>query len=374
MIINRGVDFSQVVMVFISIIPTFLEIAIPLSALLGVMLAFARLSGDSEIIVIRASGTSLLQLLRPVLVFAGFALLLGLVVSTNFKPWGYQQLSISLFEIARSRSTAGLTEGVFNELGNLTLYSEKIDHRTGSLERVLIDDRRDPNERKVIFSKTGSILSDKDQRTITFHLNDGEIHEQSGDKYVLTDFITNGIVIDPDELYKGDGEDSKLARPRELHNSQLTERLVNLKSELRDARNNPDTKAGSLEEIRKKIQQVRIERATRFSLPAAAFLLALFAMPLGIHPARTQQTWGLGLSVFIGLIIFVLYFVMFTLAMALAESGVINPMLGAWLPNLIIALLAFVTLKKMSSEEWQSVAEALQRLSRAFLSIWVRQR
>ena len=58
LVINRGVELDQVVMVFIAIIPTFLEIAVPLATLLGVMLAFARLSGDSEIVVNRGSGVS----------------------------------------------------------------------------------------------------------------------------------------------------------------------------------------------------------------------------------------------------------------------------------------------------------------------------
>jgi len=372
MIINRGVDFSQVAMVFVSIIPTFLEVAIPLSALLGVMLAFARLSGDSEIIVIRASGTSLLQLLRPVVVFAGFAMLLGLVVSTNLKPWGYQQLSTSLFEIARSRSTAGLTEGIFNELGSLTLYAEKIEHRSGQLERVMIDDRRDPAERKVIFAKTGSIRSDPGEQTITFLLHDGEIHERVGDKYVLTHFNTNGIVIDPDELYAGDGATSRLARPRELSNEDLVLRLQSTKAELRAARLDPDFAPDELQELRRKIQQVRIERATRFSLPVAAFLLALFAMPLGIHPARAQRTWGLGLSVFIGLIVFLVYFALFTFGMALAEAGTISPLVGAWTPNILIALIAIFTLRKMSSEQWQSVSEAAQRFFVAISRLVVR--
>ena len=46
LIVNKGVDILQVAKVFLAIIPTFLEIALPLSVLLGVMLAFARLSGD----------------------------------------------------------------------------------------------------------------------------------------------------------------------------------------------------------------------------------------------------------------------------------------------------------------------------------------
>ncbi|NDG65073.1 MAG: LptF/LptG family permease, partial [Planctomycetes bacterium] len=78
------------------------ELAIPMATLLGVMLAFSRLSGDSELVVLRASGISLYQLLTPIV---PLALLLGglaLIVSTQLKPWGHRTLSATLFEIAKS--------------------------------------------------------------------------------------------------------------------------------------------------------------------------------------------------------------------------------------------------------------------------------
>jgi Lipopolysaccharide export system permease LptF/LptG len=53
LIINKGVDPHQIGRVFFAVIPTFLEFALPLAALLAVMLAFARLSGDSEVVVLR---------------------------------------------------------------------------------------------------------------------------------------------------------------------------------------------------------------------------------------------------------------------------------------------------------------------------------
>ena len=102
LIVNKGVLLSQVAVVFVSVIPAFLEIAVPLAALLGPMLTFARLSGDSEIIVVRASGISLFQLIRPILIFGLFASALALFVSHELKPWGFRNLSSTLFQIARS--------------------------------------------------------------------------------------------------------------------------------------------------------------------------------------------------------------------------------------------------------------------------------
>ncbi|MEZ4753352.1 MAG: LptF/LptG family permease [Bdellovibrionota bacterium] len=127
---------SQIGMVFISLLPTFLEIAIPMAMLLGVMLAFARLSGDSELIVIRASGISLHKLIVAVACFGAIGTAASLYVSMTLRPWGFQTLSQTLFEIAKSKSTSGLTEGIFNELGKLTLYADSIDYATGDLKKV----------------------------------------------------------------------------------------------------------------------------------------------------------------------------------------------------------------------------------------------
>ena len=155
LIINRGVEFGQIFQVFIAIIPTFLEIALPMSTLLGVMLAFARMSGDSEVVVMRASGVSLLSFLRPIAIFACSIGALGLFVSCVLRPWGFESLSSALFQIARSKSTSGLTEGVFNKLGEITLYADSIDYQTGNLNRVIVDDKRDEIQRKVVVAKRG---------------------------------------------------------------------------------------------------------------------------------------------------------------------------------------------------------------------------
>ena len=150
LVINRGVEFSQIISVFLALIPTFLEIAIPLATLLGVMLAIARLSGDSEIVVLRSAGISIYQLVLPVLLFGLFCASCSLFISLHLRPYGFKVLQDTLFEIARTKSTASLTPGIFNTLGKMTLYADQIDPHSGQLVRVLIDDRRAGDARKIV--------------------------------------------------------------------------------------------------------------------------------------------------------------------------------------------------------------------------------
>jgi len=378
LIINKGVGFYQIAEVFISIIPTFLEIAVPMAALLGVMLAFARLSGDSEIVVMRSSGVSLFQLIWPVTVFACFVLIISLCVSIYLRPWGYAHLNKTLFEIARSRTTAGLDPGVFSKLGNLTVYAEGIEHHSGVLTKVLINDRRDPQNTRIIIAQSGRILSNEETRTITFDLYDGDIHEILDGKYIVTTFDTNNLEVGSDELLESDGKQSS-QKSQEMSIVKLKERSQGLTLKLAEFyslqdQNNDSIKeifgdeADSVTDIVRKIDKLSLEMGRRFSIPFASFLLVFLGMPLGVHPPRTQRTWGIGLSSALGLVVFVVYYGILSIGMAMAEGNRINPHVALWLPNLIALSTSAIFTWKIASESWQSVADGVLMPVQNFMS------
>lgn len=355
LIINKGVHLSQIATVFLAIVPTFLELAIPMAALLGVMMAFARLSGDSEIVVLRASGVSLLQLVRPILYLALALGALSLYVSIVLRPWSFNVLGNTLFEIARTKSTAGLEAGVFNKLGQLTLYTEAIDDRSGKLGKVMVDDRREKAGRKIVFASSGRIVSDEVNRKIIVHLFEGDIHELADQNYLLTHFTTNSLVMNPDELYVSD--EPRERKSRELYLSELREQIAAYRHELGNAQAQLSER-----ELNRQIGRLEGERGRRFSMPYASFILAVLGMFLGIQPPRTQRTWGAGLSVVIGLAVFVLYYGLLSIGMTLGESGVVKPTLGLWLPNVVATAITIFILQRMMTERWGSILHAVELL------------
>jgi lipopolysaccharide export system permease protein len=382
LIVNKGVEVSQIGMVFLSVIPTFLEIAVPMAVLLGIMMAFARLSGDSEIIVLRSSGVSLNELIKPIFVFGVVVSFISLFISLELRPWGYRQLSRTLFEIARTKSTAGLDAGIFNKLGHLTLYAENISHHTGELEYVLIDDKRDQSRRRIIISESGKIVSDEKRQTISIHLYDGVIHETQKDKYMTTKFETNSIIMHPDEIYNPDAtEGQRRNRERNLvelnrllwvnrsiiskkrTGASASEALSPQEQAVEQAEGLPHLSISQqLQKLRREMSKLQIEKGRRFSMPFAALLLALIAMPLGIQPPRAQKSWGVTLSIVLGLIVFIFYYALLSVGIALAERGTWNAYLGLWIPNAAIGIITVYALRKMGSEKWQSIAHALEHV------------
>jgi lipopolysaccharide export LptBFGC system permease protein LptF len=59
-------------------------------------------------------------------------------------------------------------------------------------------------------------------------------------------------------------------------------------------------------------------------------------MPLGLSPRHHGRTWGL----ILGLLVFLVYYVVFTASWRLAISARLNPFLAPWLSNLLFTGVA----------------------------------
>ena len=69
-LVARGADIPTVLRIFLNLLPSIFATTVPMSFLLGVLVAFGRLASESEIIAMRASGLSGAPLLRPVLLLS----------------------------------------------------------------------------------------------------------------------------------------------------------------------------------------------------------------------------------------------------------------------------------------------------------------
>ncbi|MGH9256691.1 MAG: LptF/LptG family permease, partial [Vicinamibacterales bacterium] len=64
--ISKGVAVPIVLRVVATLLPSALALTVPMSLLLGLLVAFGRLSADREFVALQACGVSLLRLMRPV--------------------------------------------------------------------------------------------------------------------------------------------------------------------------------------------------------------------------------------------------------------------------------------------------------------------
>jgi lipopolysaccharide export system permease protein len=73
----------------------------------------------------------------------------------------------------------------------------------------------------------------------------------------------------------------------------------------------------------------------RWALPITCLVTVLLAVPLSIHFSRR----GGGSGIFLAIVLSVMMLFISTIALALGESGILQPIIAAWLPNIIFTVI-----------------------------------
>ena len=329
MVVNRGVPLWQIIKLFSYILPAFLEVTVPMALLLAVLVAFGRLSSDSEIIALRAAGISLYRLLLPVGGFAVVVAVLTLGLSTYARPWGNSLLREGLYDIVRTRAAAGIKPKVFNdEFNGLVIYVDHIQPATDELEGVLISDTREPSMRNTVYAESGRLYSDADRHTLTLRLESGGIYSAGakGHDYQDTRFTTYDIMLDLDTAL------SQL-RTRSRDASEMTLPELRAAIAAKAEQNDP-----AFDE--------RIEVQRKFSIPFACLVFAALGVPLGIAPSRSVHSRGFSVS----LVLIFVYYLLLTFGQNMGERGALPPTVAVWLPNAVLSVVAVWLLARAARE------------------------
>ncbi|MEK7774032.1 MAG: LptF/LptG family permease, partial [Deltaproteobacteria bacterium] len=139
LMLTHGAGARFVFWFILSVLPSFLIYTIPVSFLIGVLVAFTRLSSDSEITAMKASGISLFKLLRPVLALAVIASASTLAFTMYFFPWGSLNLKKLMYDAAKSKLVSGMEEKTFyDRFKGVTIHVDHIIPKTGEMEGIFI--------------------------------------------------------------------------------------------------------------------------------------------------------------------------------------------------------------------------------------------
>lgn len=349
LVVNRGVPLGQVLLLFSYILPAFLEVTVPMALLLAILMAIGRMSADSELIALRASGLSLYQITVPIAVFAVVIFAASMALSLHARAWGNARLKTGVFELARTRATAGLTENVFNDdFAGLVIYVEEIEPPGTELRRILISDRRVPDQENTVIASRGTLVADENAQTLHLRLQDGVTftNDAAEREFHKTDFVEYDVSLD------------------------LTEALGQLETRERSANEIP------LAELRAIIDErtasgestvtERIELARRHAIPFAALIFPLLAVPLGLQPVRAVRSRGLAVS----LVIILVYYLLLTGGDALAANQILPVQVSIWMPNLVLftaGVLLFLRAAREARPPFEGKGRALVEMIRTRL-------
>jgi lipopolysaccharide export system permease protein len=303
--------------------------AAPVAFLFGVLLAMGRLSSDSEVTAMQASGLGLRTLLVPVLALAVVISALTAWLLIEVEPAGRRELRALLEEVA---SRGGILEpGKFRGIGERTVLVNERD-RENNLRGVMISDRSDPTRPFLVFAERGRFLFEASTLVAHLQLEDGDVHleDEKGDpnKHGRIAFRQLDYSFDVGVLL-ADSRSSLKAREMSFTDLRSLVPLLDAGEKPPDLRlQEPVT--------------YKLEMQRRLALPAAPILFALVGVPLGLRRTRGARSWGVLLC--IGVVFG--YYAVLSLSQFLGAGGVIPPVAALWLPNAAFAALAVVLLRR----------------------------
>ena len=89
-----------------------------------------------------------------------------------------------------------------------------------------------------------------------------------------------------------------------------------------------------------------IELMEKFSIPLAVLLMGVIGMPLGAQIKTRNRFHGIVIS----LVIFLIYYLSLAGVRSIGETGVLSPLFGSWLPNLLLFILCCVLIYMAANE------------------------
>ena len=222
LVISRGVPPLQVGKLLVLIMPTFLEMTVPMAFLLAILLGLGRMANDQELLAMKASGVSPLQILWPI---AGLSLvisILALVTTLYARPTANAALKKELYNIAKSRVSTALKEKIFNDdFPKILIYVEEIIPPGNTAQGIFIIDKRDRVREDIILGKVARITTDDEANTLGLRLFDGSIYEREKKRpgFSQTRFNIYDFKLDLEELVGPVRQ--KEAGPKELASEDL---------------------------------------------------------------------------------------------------------------------------------------------------------
>lgn len=350
LLLTQGAGLMNIVLLVVSMIPSFMIYTLPASFLVSVLIACTRLSSDNEIIALKASGVSLAAVIRPVFMMAIVVYIATLLVTLFVYPWGNYNYKKTLFNIASQNAGAAITEKTFyDKFDGTVLYVNEKPTDGSELRGIFISRESEDGQTEVVVAERGRFGSDPEGLSIILQLRDGVIHRKNPEENTYHMVGFSGYDLD---LGENRGVRRKKRRPnRELYLGELRERI----RQGRATEQGPSVKT-------------LIDLQKRFALPAVVFVFALIGVPLGLQKVRSAKTSGFGIA--IGVLL--AYYILTQMIEMMSENGVISPFLGAWGANIILGIFGIYIFNKTLKEKEIKTLSFLSGAGSAIASVFKR--
>ena len=323
LVVRHTGSIWTVALLFLCTIPPGLGFTFPIGVLVGVLIGLGRLSADSEIVALHASGISLRRLLVPIGIVALVATGGTLLTTFWLSPMALRTVGRLEQQLLSSQAPFSVQPRVFDErFPHLVLYVQDVEAAATRWRGVFLVSSAQSATPSITIAQEAQVVPGSEQHQIELHLGTGSIHEYDPKEpghYNVTTFGQSDIPIDVSTSASG---------PRNVALSDAEQSVSSLwndqGSNWRDA---------------------RVELHRRIAFPAACLVFALLGVPVGVRPRRGGRATGLLLT----LILIGAYYFLFVTGAHMAQQGSVAPWAGIWGANIAAIFVGLIFLFRIEN-------------------------
>ena len=137
-------------------VPSLIMIIAPIALFIAVLYSLNKLNGDSELIVLSASGLSTGRLMRPFAALTVLVMILVGAMSLYITPWSFRALRDMITHVRADFLTRVVREGTFTTLDQGFVFHYRERGPNDELLGVFMQDRRDPEHVSTYLAEKGA--------------------------------------------------------------------------------------------------------------------------------------------------------------------------------------------------------------------------
>jgi lipopolysaccharide export system permease protein len=404
---GKDLDLILVVKFLLFSMPRIIPLVLPLSVLLASIMTFGNLAENYEFAAMKSSGISLQRAMRVLIIFIFVLSIVAFWFANNVIPYAEYKFVNFRKNIAQAKPAMAIAEGQFNDVG---FYNIKVNKKTGEngnhLTGVTIHEK--PNNmgenKTVIKSKTGELVSSEQSSILKLILNDGYYYQDVTPKkyedraklpFIKGKFKKQIINIDLSELNKVDDSKESIAGTNAMLNvnelrytldslnknldneiisfseninqrvgirkappvavkkdfkkKQLPNDLMSMYSNkdqvdiLKMAASTVTSNIYSIETTQKDLKDKQREINKHLSAFYEKFVIAFACFLMffiGAPLGAIIRKGGLGLPIVFAVLIFITFHFINTFGKRLSQEGGMTPFMGSWMSSFILLPLA----------------------------------
>ena len=309
---EAGLPMSKVFYFFLLSIPSIIFYIAPVSVLVAVLVSMGLMARNSEIVAFKAGGVSLFRLSRPIILASVLMSFLLFLLSDLVIP----NTAVRVNEIwnveveGNKAATTHIHKDIWfrdaNGVYNIKVYDEKL----GTLEGI-------------------SVYLFRSRFRLEKRIEAARAHKMPGGW-----LFADGMI----KTYSENGEIEIRSFTRELIE------LPELPTEIgKEERASEELSSGDLREWIDRMEEggydplkYMVDLQLKYSFPFICVIMAIIGLPIAFWK---EKGGGIALGIFVGVGLSFVYVVLLGLSRALGYSGLLPPIVAAWLPNLMFTTL-----------------------------------